>query len=60
MELGFTTMNTPEDVAPGDLARALEERGFTSLWIGEHSHIPASRTHALPRRRRAARRRTGG
>ena len=55
MELGFTTMNTPEDVDPAELARALEARGFTSLWIGEHSHIPASRTHAVPGGRRAAR-----
>ena len=48
MELGFTTMNTPEDVPPGDLARALEDRGFTSLWIGEHSHIPVSRVTPYP------------
>ena len=48
MELGFTTMNTPEDVGPAELARALEEHGFTSLWIGEHSHIPASRQTPYP------------
>ncbi|MET0902407.1 MAG: TIGR03619 family F420-dependent LLM class oxidoreductase [Acidimicrobiales bacterium] len=48
MELGFTTMNTPEDVAPADLGRTLEDLGFTSLWIGEHSHIPASRHTPYP------------
>ena len=48
MELGFTTMNTPEELHPGVLARALEERGFTSLWTGEHSHIPAARTTPYP------------
>ena len=48
MELGFTTMNTPEDVGPADLARTLEDLGFTSLWIGEHSHIPASRQTPYP------------
>lgn len=48
MRLGFTTMNTPEDPPPGELARALEDRGFDSLWIGEHSHIPASRTTPYP------------
>ncbi len=48
MRLGFTTMNTPEDVPPGRLARELEERGFDSLWIGEHSHIPASRVTPYP------------
>lgn len=48
MELGFTTMNTPEDPPPGELAAALEARGYDSLWIGEHSHIPATRTTPYP------------
>lgn len=48
MELGFTTMNTPEDVAPDVLAQALEARGYTSLFIGEHSHIPTSRLTPYP------------
>jgi probable F420-dependent oxidoreductase len=48
VELGFATMNTPEEQHPADLARALEERGFTSLWTGEHSHIPAARTTPYP------------
>jgi probable F420-dependent oxidoreductase len=48
VELGFTTMNTPEELHPPDLARALEERGFTSLWTGEHSHIPVARTTPYP------------
>ena len=48
MELGFTTMNTPEDLRPDVLARALEDRGYASLFIGEHSHIPASRRTPYP------------
>jgi probable F420-dependent oxidoreductase len=48
MEIGFSTMNTPEDLPPDVLARALEERGYTSLFIGEHSHIPASRRTPYP------------
>lgn len=48
MELGFFTMNTPEDVRPDVLARALEERGYDSLFLGEHSHIPASRRTPYP------------
>jgi probable F420-dependent oxidoreductase len=48
MELGFSTMNTPEEVRPDVLARALEDRGYTSLFIGEHSHIPISRTTPYP------------
>jgi len=41
-------MNTPEDVPPGELGGFLEERGFAALWIGEHSHIPASRRTPYP------------
>src|SRR3954451_2368925 len=41
-------MNTPEDPDPATLARALEERGYESLWIGEHSHIPVSRRTPYP------------
>lgn len=48
MELGFASMNTPEELRPDVLARALEERGYRSLWIGEHSHIPASRLTPYP------------
>jgi probable F420-dependent oxidoreductase len=33
---------------PDDLARALEERGFESMWVPEHTHIPASRVSPWP------------
>ncbi len=41
----FGVMMFPTDTAiqPVELARAVEERGFESLWFPEHSHIPASR-----------------
>ena len=32
----------------GDLGRAVEERGFESLWAPEHSHIPLSRLSPFP------------
>ena len=48
MHVGFTTMNTPDDVRPDVLAGELEQRGFESLWIGEHSHIPVSRRTPYP------------
>jgi probable F420-dependent oxidoreductase len=48
MELGFSTMNTPHELRPGMLARELEARGYTSLFIGEHSHIPVSRRTPYP------------
>jgi probable F420-dependent oxidoreductase len=41
-------MNTPDDVPMDRLARHLEERGYESLWTGEHSHIPASRATPYP------------
>ncbi|MBP8925765.1 MAG: LLM class F420-dependent oxidoreductase [Pseudomonadales bacterium] len=48
MHLGFSSMNTLLDPTPVVLARALEERGFESLWYGEHSHIPVSSKSPYP------------
>lgn len=48
MHVGFNSMNNPNDPAPDVLAKALEERGFESLWYGEHSHIPMCRTTPYP------------
>lgn len=48
MHLAFSSMNTPHDPHPAKLAKSLEERGFESLWLGEHSHIPCSRATAYP------------
>jgi alkanesulfonate monooxygenase SsuD/methylene tetrahydromethanopterin reductase-like flavin-dependent oxidoreductase (luciferase family) len=33
---------------PAPLGRALEERGFESLWVPEHTHIPSSLRSAYP------------
>lgn len=35
-------------ITPVELARAVEERGFESLWLPEHSHIPVSRDTPWP------------
>lgn len=48
MDLAFTTMNTVDDIRPDRLARMLEDRGYGALFIGEHSHIPASRRTPYP------------
>ena len=48
MKIGYTTMNTPADIAPRILGPLLEENGFESIWIGEHSHIPVSRSTPYP------------
>jgi alkanesulfonate monooxygenase SsuD/methylene tetrahydromethanopterin reductase-like flavin-dependent oxidoreductase (luciferase family) len=34
---------------PSELAVALEERGFESLWASEHSHLPVVEGEGLPK-----------
>ncbi|MEM1112460.1 MAG: LLM class F420-dependent oxidoreductase [Pseudomonadota bacterium] len=48
MHLAFSSMNNLSDPHPAELAKALEERGFESLWYGEHSHIPCSQATPYP------------
>src|SRR2546423_7326793 len=43
MEVGAGMFFTDYSIAPGELAQALEARGFESIWAPEHSHIPTSR-----------------
>src|SRR3979411_228115 len=47
MEFGASIFFTDYSITPAELAVALEERGFDSVWAAEHSHIP------VPRRTRA-------
>jgi len=49
MKFGISTFVTDEGIAPGALATAIEERGFDSLFIAEHTHIPLSRKSPWPR-----------
>ena len=48
MDFGAAMFFTDYSMAPGELARALEERGFESVWAPEHSHIPLSRQTPFP------------
>jgi probable F420-dependent oxidoreductase len=48
MNFGVVMFPTEYSMAPGDLARALEERHFESVWFPEHTHIPASRRSPFP------------
>ncbi|RZQ64645.1 LLM class F420-dependent oxidoreductase [Amycolatopsis suaedae] len=48
MKFGVLTFVTDEGIAPAALGRALEERGFDSLFLAEHSHIPTSRETPYP------------
>jgi len=43
MHVGASIFFTDYSISPAELARAMEERGFESLWAAEHSHIPLSR-----------------
>ena len=48
MEFGAAMFFTEYSMAPAELGRALETRGFESLWAPEHSHIPSSRSTPFP------------
>ena len=48
MQFGVSMFNTDYAMRIDDLARAVEERGFESLWLPEHTHIPKSRKSPWP------------
>ncbi len=48
MRFGYLTLNTIEGIRPDVLATELEARGFDSIWVPEHSHIPVSRQTPYP------------
>src|SRR5262249_58324126 len=48
MDFGASMFFTDYSMTPAALARALENRGFESLWAPEHSHIPLSRLSPFP------------
>jgi probable F420-dependent oxidoreductase len=43
MDFGASMFFTDYSMSPAELGRALEARGFDSVWAPEHSHIPSSR-----------------
>lgn len=48
MLYGVSIFATDYAIRPDELARELEARGFESLWLPEHTHIPASRRSPWP------------
>jgi probable F420-dependent oxidoreductase len=48
MHFGGVMFFTDYSISAAELARALEERGFESMWAPEHSHIPLSRKTPFP------------
>jgi probable F420-dependent oxidoreductase len=48
MQFGASIFVTEYSISPDELAREMEQRGFESLWVPEHTHIPASRRTPYP------------
>lgn len=48
MELGVTIFATDRAMPPAEVAREAEARGFASLFVPEHTHIPVSRETPPP------------
>jgi probable F420-dependent oxidoreductase len=48
MKIGVGLFPTEYSMRPAPLGRALEQRGFESLFVVEHTHIPASRRTPYP------------
>ena len=48
MHIGVCIFATDYAIRIDELARAAEERGFESLWVPEHTHIPTSRRTPFP------------
>ncbi len=49
MKFGVFIFATDQSIDVAPLAKAAEERGFESLWLPEHVHIPVSRETPYPR-----------
>jgi probable F420-dependent oxidoreductase len=48
MHIGLTIFPTDYSIQPTDLAIEAEARGYESLWLPEHTHIPTSRKSPWP------------
>ena len=48
MKAGVAHFPTTYSISPSELGPALEERGYESIWVAEHSHIPTSRKTPAP------------
>ena len=48
MQIGLFAFSTDYSMPIDQLAMGAEERGFDSIWLPEHTHIPAPRETPYP------------
>jgi probable F420-dependent oxidoreductase len=48
MKFGYVSMNSATGIHAAELAPELEARGYESMWVPEHTHIPISRISPFP------------
>jgi probable F420-dependent oxidoreductase len=48
MKFGIAIFPTDLSIGVGELVREVEDRGFESFWVPEHTHIPVSRRTPYP------------
>lgn len=48
MKFGYLSVNDADGIRPAALGRELEARGFDSLWLPEHSHLPVASVGSFP------------
>jgi probable F420-dependent oxidoreductase len=50
LEFGISTFVTDEMPSPGEVGRIVEERGFESLFVAEHPHMPRNTVRDVARK----------
>ncbi|MCW2798466.1 MAG: rutA 3, partial [Nocardioides sp.] len=48
MRNGISLFSSDRGITPAALAKAAEERGFDTIYVPEHTHIPVKRQAAHP------------
>lgn len=48
MKFGISIFATDYSIHPGELAREVEARGFESVWLPEHTHMPVNVASPFP------------
>src|SRR3954454_17759046 len=48
MKIGAVMVFNTNSMHPAALGQALQERGFDSLWVQEHTHVPLTRLSEYP------------